>query len=298
MKRDSRRIFSDYFYKLLPHLFIFSFAPSCISTAEAEPCARFDFLDAGEGDATVITFPGGGAVLVDAGNPSTAVRIVEKAERRTGQTLPAFIITHPHPDHMGGAFVVKDRLSVLAAFDNGEPLEEAAKREDLYRWYLESIRGSLRAQPLRAGSELRFGEAVLDVLSPPHPGFFNDWNSNSLVLRLSCGEHRVLIMGDANLETERHLLKQPAELRAALIRVGHHGAADATGENFLAAVRPKIAIVSVNRDNVRGYPGAEVLSRLTRRGAAVFRTDESGDIAVELPKDGSLKVQTEKGPGR
>jgi competence protein ComEC len=95
----------------------------------------------------------------------------------------------------------------------------------------------------------------------------------------------MLFTGDAGTNAEQRFLSEHADLRCAILKVGHHGSAYGTTPEFLAAVRPKIAIISVGRHNVFGHPAPSTLATLREFGSKIYRTDEKG--AVTLVTDGT-----------
>jgi len=113
-------------------------------------------------------------------------------------------------------------------------------------------------------------------------------NRHSLVLHIHHGKRGVLLMGDADKEVEQQLLRQKEALAADVLIVGHHGAADASDTAFLAAVQPTYSVISVNHDNLRGYPASDTLRRLVAAGGQILRTDERGDICLRLPTTGPV----------
>jgi competence protein ComEC len=152
------------------------------------------------------------------------------------------------------------------------------------------VRVKRGAKVLAAGHRWREGEAELEVLWPKAGELTDDWNTNSIVLLLRVRSFSLLLMADANHRTERALgTLSPV----TVLRVGHHGAADATSPQFLEAISPKVAIISVNKDNVRGYPDPKVVERLRAGGRTVFRTDEDGTVVLTIERDGSYRVQTD-----
>jgi beta-lactamase superfamily II metal-dependent hydrolase len=123
-------------------------------------------------------------------------------------------------------------------------------------------------------------------------GSRSDINSNSLVFRLEFGHFRMLFMGDAGRETEERLLADGVDLRADVLKVGHHGSAYSSTPQFLRAVAPHTAIISVGRNNLFGHPAATTLRSLRDSHATVYRTDRDG--AVSIVSDGtsfSVNVQ-------
>ncbi len=116
--------------------------------------------------------------------------------------------------------------------------------------------------------------------SPYITGSRSDINSNSLVFRLEYGRFRMLFTGDAGAETEQRLLERHDDLRADVLKVGHHGSAYGTTQAFLAAVAPSVAIISVGRDNLFGHPAPSTIDALRARGVAIYRTDRDGAVTV------------------
>jgi competence protein ComEC len=156
---------------------------------------------------------------------------------------------------------------------------------------------ALESHRVRAGATLPvdFGDgARLEFLAPSDPlieGTRSDVNENSVVCRIAYGEVAVLLAGDAGRPAESRLLRErPGSLRAAVLKVGHHGSRGATGPFFLRAVAPVLAVVTAGRDNAYALPSDEVLERLERAHARVLRTDRDGTVAVRT--DGSsLEVE-------
>ncbi|MBC9003484.1 ComEC/Rec2 family competence protein, partial [Micromonospora aurantiaca (nom. illeg.)] len=137
--------------------------------------------------------------------------------------------------------------------------------------------------PVQAGWRWRAGAVDLVAVGPPYPlrGSRSDPNNNSLVLAATVGGVRILLTGDAETEEQRAMLETTpaAAIRADVLKVAHHGSAYQAPE-FLAAVRPAVALVCVGVDNDYGHPNAGLLDRLTRGGARVLRTDTDGDLAA------------------
>ena len=140
----------------------------------------------------------------------------------------------------------------------------------------------------RAGAVLRTDDGVtFRFYGPSLPyisGGRNDINDNSLVFRLEYKSFRMLFTGDAGETEERRLLASGADLRAAVLKVGHHGSAYGTTDAFVRAVSPRVAIVSVGRHNLFGHPSPDTVARLEVAGAVIFRTDRDG--AVTITTDG------------
>ena len=137
---------------------------------------------------------------------------------------------------------------------------------------------------------------VVESIHPPAP----EWerqrvrNDDSIVLRVSYGLVDFWLTGDAGAEFERTVTPVGGAPRLRVLKVGHHGSRTSTATQMLEALRPQIALISAGRANLFGHPAPEVVSRLERAGARVFRTDADGAIAVET--DGvSVRVSTVSG---
>jgi competence protein ComEC len=133
------------------------------------------------------------------------------------------------------------------------------------------------------GDRIAFGGATVDVLFPPSNSFV--WskprNNDSMVLRVSYGETSALLEGDAEKTVERRTvaLHHPS---ANLLKVGHHGSANATTAELMDSVRPQFAIISVGSGNSFGLPRMETLARLANAGTHVYRTDLAGATTFYL----------------
>jgi len=136
----------------------------------------------------------------------------------------------------------------------------------------------------RAGQVIRLGpEVQAFVLHPGLPwisGSSSDLNNNSVVIRLVYRRVSFLFTGDIEAEAEQALLAREADLSSTVLKVGHHGSQTSTTEEFLEAVSPELAVISVGEDNRFGHPSQEVVDRLRDQGVEVLRTDLGGAITV------------------
>ncbi|PWU61495.1 competence protein ComEC, partial [Micromonospora globispora] len=238
---------------------------------------------------------GGRAVVVDAGPDPAGV---DGCLRRLGvREVPLLVISHFHADHVAGiAGVFRGRrVAAVLTPQWSEPAFGASQ----VRAAAQAGSAALRSAPV--GWRWRARGVELVVLGPPYPlrGSRSDPNNNSLVLAATVAGVRILLPGDAETEEQRALLESgpPGAFRADVLKVAHHGSAYQDPE-FLDAVRPAVALVSVGADNDYGHPDPGLLARLTRNGARVLRTDTDGDAAAVRDGDGLAVVALGIRPGR
>jgi len=249
--------------------------------ATAPGALRLIFLDVGQGDAALIRTPLGHWIEVDAGpvgeGQDAGRRVVAPALLRFGaRRVDLFVLSHAHRDHVGGGEAVLDRLPVDLAIEPGELFADNA-----YDGWLGALAAHhTRWRAAHAGDHWTVDGVAFAVLHPPSPWprAGEDLNEDSIVLAVTFGTFRALLMGDAGFVAESVLATVAGPVD--LLKVGHHGSRTASSAAFLATIRPQAAVISVGRNNY-GHPAAETLGRLHAAGAQVWRTDEEGSVSVE-----------------
>ena len=240
------------------------------------------FLSVGQGDAALIRTPSGRWILVDAGpadERSNAGRdvVLPFLVRHGVRRLAAFVLSHAHRDHVGGAPAVLRQVPADLILDPAEPVAEphyfelldlAAERG--YRW-----------RPARAGDSLLIDGVLLTVLHPDTtwPRWHDDLNDDSAVLLVRSGAFEALLAGDLGVRAESLLAGRIG--RVDLLKVGHHGSRGSSGTDWLRELEPRAAIVSVGA-NRYGHPAPEALERLSGAHAEVWRTDRDGTVTVTV----------------
>ena len=246
---------------------------------------RVSFLDVGQGDAILIRTPSGHNILIDGGPSSEDIGL------RLGEELPFWdrdidlvILTHPDSDHLTGL------VEVLSHYNVGQVLEpDLSSLEDfnspLYdEWQRLIEERGIEHTFAQAGQLIDLGDGItLEVLNPQEAlltDTSSDTDNNGIVLRLEYGDISFLLTADIFEEGEQYLADRGFELESTVLKVAHHGSSTSTSPDFLAAVDPQIAVISVGEDNPYGHPSPEVAARLYEMVGEdmVYLTSECGTI--------------------
>ncbi len=240
-------------------------------------------LDVGQGDAAIAHAPGA-TVLVDAG-PATesrdegrsAVEPALRAERITRVDLA--ILSHAHRDHYGGLAWLSGRGFLGPVLENGSD-PRGAWRDPHAAWV-----------PIRSDTSLVAGGVRIRTLGSPRAGAGDmtgnaGENNRSLVAFLRAGGSVICFAGDVERDAEGALLGSLEPAR--VMKVPHHGSKTSSDSAWIAAVRPRIAIISCGERNRFGHPDPATVGRYLRCGARVLRTDQEGAIRVTLTEGGAL----------
>ena len=254
------------------------------------------FADVGQGDMTAITTPIGHRIVVDGGpDPQRAAEILGAELPFWDRDLDLIVITHPHSDHISGLNEILRRYNVGSVLERRQDFEGA----EYAVWYdLVEAEGAaaIEATP---GMRLSFPDGVaVEVLGPPTEmlkGTESDVDNGSVIVRVTHGDRSFIITGDLFGEGEAWLVKSGQTLSAEVLRVAHHGSRTSSSQQFLDAVDPDVAIISVGSNNRFGHPAPEVVDRLKAvvQGTQVFSTAESGSITFETDGE-TLWMWTER----
>jgi len=235
------------------------------------------FLDVGQGDGILIS-QGQNQTLIDGGKDGKI--ILEKLGKYIpfwDRTIETVIATHPDQDHIGGL------ISVAKNYKIGTVLETGARSDSQTYNTWEDLVSSKNIQKIEAlkNATIKFpGEAQIQILYPfsSASGAGSESNDQSIVAKLNFGKNKFLFTGDLPAEKEAELVADKADIKADVLKVSHHGSKYATSAEFLEAVNPEEAVISVGKNNAYGHPAPEVVDRLLKAGIKIWRTDMIGDI--------------------
>ncbi len=284
------------------------------SAPRADGRLHIDFLDVGQGDSALVTFPNGETLLVDGGGKTSFNRlnvgtedepeIFEPDTRNIGEAVVSeflwskgysqidyVLATHADADHIQGLSDVTKNFSVRTAIFGRTPLKNA----EFANLYLILQTRGIQSKIVSRGDVLTFDDVKVEVLYPAidaNAEAVSD-NNHSLVLHITYGARKILLTGDIERETERELTNTPEFLQSDVIKVAHHGSRTSSVQEFISAAKSEIAIVSVGSKSPFGHPHKEVIERWKNSGANVLTTGENGTISIST--DGrDLQLETFK----
>ncbi len=243
-----------------------------------------DYLDVGQGDAELIKTPAGQNILIDGGPDSSVIRRLGENLAWWDKKIDLMILTHPHDDHVTGSIDVLKRYQVKQILYTG-----AVNNAPNYLSWLEQVRNKkIKMVIIDRPQTINLAENCQLQIIYPLTSFLdrtmNNLNNSSIVMRLVYGQSSFLFLGDMEKEVEQELLANKTGVGAEVLKVAHHGSDSSSNQDFLAAVKPEIAVIEVGKENDFGHPSLRVIKRLERVGAKIIRTDRDG--TVKLISDG------------
>ena len=222
-----------------------------------DPYYRIEFIDVGQGDSILITSKHNkDVILID-----TFGYNYKYIKRRGIKKIDKLIITHSDLDHIGGIentlnyFEVKTIIS--SAYDNID----------------------YKSQGIKSGDVIISKDLKFNVLGPIN----NSTNKNdiSIVLMLNICNYKILFTGDMESEEEKSLInKYGINLKADVLKVGHHGSKTSSTKEFINFVNPKYSVISCGLNNKYNFPNEEVLLNLCK--SKIYRTDLMGNITIKI----------------
>ncbi|MBP9773868.1 MAG: MBL fold metallo-hydrolase [Candidatus Peribacteraceae bacterium] len=238
------------------------------------------FLAVGQGDSTLIVSPSGKRIVIDGGPDLTTLEHLGSHLGFFNRHIDILILTHPHLDHIASFPQILKRYSVGQILMSGADYTQPRYAQMLAEMKAQNI-ALLLSQP---GKTIDIGDGlVFDMLWPPS-GAFGTYYSNphdeGVVVRARFGNQSALFTGDLEEKYEEKILESKLDIRADILKVGHHGSLTSTSTGFLIAVHPDLAIISVGKNNLFRHPRQAILDRLNYFNIPYKRTDLDGTIEV------------------
>jgi competence protein ComEC len=257
--------------------FFFMVVPMSGTTNAATKNMYVHFINVGQGDSIYIKAPNGEDILIDGGNNNYGDDVVAYLKKQKVDDIEIMIATHPDADHIGGLDTVLSAFRVEQVY-----APKVSHTSQTYKDFLTAVkREGLKIKTAQKGVSLGLKGVSAVFVGPVKSYSTSDTNDWSAVLKLTYGKRSFLFTGDAETKAEADMIASKQNLRADVLKVGHHGAKTSTSAAFLNAVKPSYAVISVGKGNHYGHPTAEVLNRLKAYKVNIFRTDLQGTIIAK-----------------
>lgn len=232
------------------------------------------YIDVGQADCMLLECEGK-YMVIDGGNRADSSLVIAYLQNQGIEEIEAVVNTHPHEDHVGGLPAVLAVYPVKAVYGTSK-VYSSSVYDDFLR-YIDQQGQELNIP--KPGDSFYLGSAQVTFLGPVKSGY-EDLNDTSLVLMVQFGDNKFLFTGDMESVAERDLVESGADLKADVLKVGHHGSYSSTSYLFLREVMPKYGVITVGRNNEYGHPHADPMSRLEQAEVTLYRTDKMGNIVA------------------
>jgi len=268
------------FIFLIILFFLNILAWSIVFDLSKQKSLEVNFFDVGQGDAAFIETPKGQQVLIDGGPGSKILEKLGKEMPFWDRDIDLIILTHPEADHLSGLIDALKKYKVRNILWTGV-IRDTFEYEEWQKLIKEE---KAKIYIAEKGEKILMSDGILmDILYP----FENlegkeiqDSNDTSVVSRLTLGYSSFLFTGDMTKLVEKEIIEKNTDVDSDVLKIAHHGSKTSSSEEFLQAVSPEVAIISVGKNNFYGHPTPEVLENLNKYGIKVLRTDERGDIKI------------------
>lgn len=256
---------------------------------------RIFFIDVGQGDSTLIITPDKKTVLIDGGG-SDSFDVGEKVllpyllDRRILK-IDYVLISHFDTDHCGGILTIMEKVKVKNIIIS----EQAEHSENYERFKKLMIHKKIRLIEVKKGDKIKIGRySEFKILFPTSRLLSeNPLNNNSIVAQFNYNNFKMLFTGDIEKLAEQQILKaEKAEIRADILKVAHHGSKTSSIPEFIKAVKPKIALIGVGKNNTFGHPNQQTIKNLENIKCRIYRTDLQGEIIIKIDQKGRMNVKS------
>ena len=236
------------------------------------------FFDVGQGDSIFIETSQGHQILVDGGPNNSVLNNLEKFMNPFDKNIDMVILTHTDKDHLGGL------ISILKIYDIDVFVWTGASSDSNLFNELNELLANKKVVTVDAFDKIWAGDIELKIYNPiKDVSAIKDSNDTSIVFKLIHGNSKFLLTGDLSSNFEDDLIEK-FDLKSSILKVGHHGSKYSTSEEFVKAISPSCAIISVGKNNY-GHPAERVLNLLQDNNIKTLRTDIYSDIVFYSNKE-------------
>jgi competence protein ComEC len=201
------------------------------------------------------------------------------------------LISHFDTDHCGGILTIMEKVKVKNIIIS----EQAEHSENYERFKKLMIHKKIRLIEVKKGDKIKIGRySEFKILFPTSRLLSeNPLNNNSIVTQFNYNNFKMLFTGDIEKLAEQQILKtEKAEIRADILKVAHHGSKTSSIPEFIKAVKPKIALIGVGKNNTFGHPNQQTIKNLENIKCRIYRTDLQGEIIIKIDQKGRMNVKS------
>lgn len=244
------------------------------------------YIDVGQGDSIFIELPNNECMLIDAGEKDYSNKVVSYIKQLGYKKIDYLVGTHPHSDHIGGLKLVVNSFDIGSIY-----MPKVSTNTPTYVNLLKTIDSKgLTIKNGKAGVNIVNNDGYKIDIIAPNSDYYEEINDYSIVIKLIYKDISFLYMGDAEKYSENEI---KSDVKADIIKVGHHGSLSSSSLAFIKKVMPSYAIIQVGIDNSYGHPNKNILNRFNLLGSKIYRTDLNGNIVIAT--DGKdISIATEK----
>lgn len=246
--------------------------------ADTSGLVRFDFLEVGQADSTLVTTEKGSTILIDTATEEDCGEVVDFLKDRGVRVIDYLVLTHPHSDHIGGAEAVLDGFEVKNVL-----MPEVVNSGSIFDRTVSAIRrekkDGCKVYKAEMGDVYKLDGCEMKILGPASTNTDN-LNNTSIVMTLKYRDFTALFTGDAEQDAENSVLGYGFDVDCALYKAGHHGSSTSSCTELLDEATPKLSVISCGDRNSYGHPHAAVTKALKDRSIKYYITADSGNVTV------------------
>lgn len=247
-------------------------------------------IDVGQGDSIFIKC-GDKNILIDGGEIGKGPAVTEYLKSQNVDSLDMVIATHPHSDHIGGLPYVMDNIKTHSFMMSDTP-DNLIPTSKIYEKLLNCVLdNNIKYTEPKNGRQFKFDDITMEVLWDGSLG--TDLNNTSVVLQFVYKNTSFILAGDAEKQAENSITEMYSNIGCNVLKAGHHGSSTSSSREFIRAVSPDYAVMSVGKDNSYGMPGEQTLNTFRELGVAYYRTDLNGSV-VFISDGENIGIKTER----